>query len=316
MTKISEDILEDVSVQDKTADGILLWEGEDSDGNPLPLMTTEKQFVTHVYDSSNLDPDPSIAAHQQAKLDEYTTTLAAMDVINAEEKNAEFLISNYIENGVQYNPSITPKALNYIVQVTKKFTRGETFNSHGELEEVIYYEDVNNDGTLDNPVIRVAVSYERDALGNVESRETTRSWFKKDGTETTGEETKVTKKLYSGGQIVREGKRRRENIVLNLEIQVLQIIMITQAPQTTQAALDLQTNGLEFMSQYTGNFDKYIAAQSIAILTDVTNADVNTYAWLDDTITQAIIDALGIDSGALGKTVRAHMNDTLNAITV
>lgn len=123
MTKIQEDVYQDVEVQAKDSEGILLWDGEDSNGDPIPLMTTEKQLISFVYDSGNMPADPDEAAAHQAKIDDYETKTAEIETLNAITEQERFRLYDYIEAGVNFDPVAVPKGVDYVVQVNKRFPR-------------------------------------------------------------------------------------------------------------------------------------------------------------------------------------------------
>ena len=229
-------------------------------------------------------------------------------------ENKEFLIYDYVDGGQYTDSTTSPKSINYKTQINKKFVRSETFNDQGELTEVIYYEDKNGDGTKDNPVLKASFNYTRDALGNVKKRDDVRTWYLKDGNPSG--DTKSSTKYYEGGKVVQEGIRRRENIVRNLEIQTLGIIMVTQSPADDTEKAVLQANGLAFMGDNDSEFSRYVKAQNMDILAAIDAAYFGTYIWIDDVITQTVIDYGIVPASCLNVTVRNYMKNTLDKINI
>jgi len=321
MTKLCEYVNEEVEQQkldgygqpipilDENDDPVL-----DENDDPTYEMETVTVVVKKIIDSENLDPDQTIAAQQQAALDAEESYRVVSESQRAQKETQEFLIYDYLAEGVQFDKTVTPKGLNYKTQVNRKFTRSELFNDQGELIEVGYYADKNDDGSKDDLVLKANFTYTRDALGNVQKRDATREWYKKDGS--ADPDKKTDTKYYEGGKVVIEGKRRRENIVNNLEIQVLSIILVTQGAATDAAKKAVLDSGLAFMSEYDVCFSQFIKAQSLEINTAIDAANTTTYPWLIDTITQTVVDYGLADVSFLGQTVAYFMKDKLGKIAI
>lgn len=162
----------------------------------------------------------------------------------------------------------------------------------GELQTVYWY----NNEFHDLLVIRVDIEYTRDAYGFALERETVRTWFDFNGNEMPFK--KVTKKEYSPIEMIKEGKKRRGNIVDGVQIPVLAFLQ--EAAMNPEASAEYSLNpstviltGRGFMDRFATSFKNFIENSSTIIDTNSPNfgkktvvvefesAAENTDLWLN-----------------------------------
>ena len=187
-----------------------------------------------------------------------------------------------------------PLAIDYRVAPNPRLHRKQTF-SKGVLVRVTYYAEatVQPDGTVayNDPVVEEVYDYVRDAANFALERTLTITWFRADGTP--HPTTKKLRKVYDRQASLREGKRRRRNVVDSLQGMVARLLVGSAAPGQEQAALD---QGRAFMGQYQKEIVNFVEAG----LPDLANAvAVDTTAFLDVEI-------------APGVTVRDNILDELS----
>ena len=156
------------------------------------------------------------------------------------------------------------------------------------------------------------LGYQRNALTNLaEKRWTKREWYRED--DTVGA-TKVTCKLYNNPNSeerldMKEGRRRRTNVIDALEISVLNLIVATTAvdPQNpTQAEIDNATAlGNAFLELFSTRISTYIRGG------DLTWKDTGTPNLTDDDT-----DWLDNDLEFLGYPPGTTIRDTMLAVLV
>lgn len=123
----------------------------------------------------------------------------------------------------------------------------------GEIYKVEWYAD----SELTNLVLLVDITYYRDAAGFAISRQTRRRWVNNDDTFNTVE--KITNKEYSinHNEMIKEGKKRRELLVDNLQIPVMQAMMSILLPNSWTEE-DVILRGRQFLDEYDVEFSKFI----------------------------------------------------------
>lgn len=227
----------------------------------------------------------------------YTTDLnsteqTSLDAIMAAHDATPFTdedckIYDYL-NDFRGDKTAAPKTVDYVRGLTIKLFPKRTM-VQGEIQKVEWY----SDEALTDKIVQADIVYARDTAGFADSRTTTRTWYRKDGS--AHPDTKLSKKLYSTEPMakVAEGKRRRGNIIDHVEANVAGMLLATETGDE-QTILDM---GRNFINTYQSEIAVFIEAsrQDIhaAVLADT------TYAWLDN-----LIDAT--------TTIRAWVLNELN----
>ena len=182
-----------------------------------------------------------------------------------------------------------PMGLNYGSGLTIRLHQELTM-VQGEVTQASYYED----DTLAVEVVRESISYVRDVASFAQSQTKVIEWMRTDGTPHA--QTKTRFKKYSYVESIREGKRRRSNVIDALQIQVTGMLMATEVvlpdtdpgyPAEVQTAIDL---GRSFIAAHQSSITNYVEG-SIRTLHDV---DVPAYAaesivnapaaWMDNVV--------------------------------
>lgn len=144
----------------------------------------------------------------------------------------------------------------------------------GELQLVEWYIDQS----LTDMILKVEISYTRDAYGFAVSRTTTRTWINTDGSE--NEDIKVTDKNYTINtlEMITEGKKRRGNIVNGVQLPTLTFLQ--EAANDTTAASQYGLNpqtvllvGRDFMDRFSGEFKNFVDSSSS--ITNVNDPNFN-----------------------------------------
>lgn len=134
-----------------------------------------------------------------------------------------------------------PVGLNYKTHLNRSLIPDRTF-VQGELRQVNWYADYNpTTEVYSDLILRVDVTYTRDAAGFALYRDTTRTWIREDDTDAAP--VKTTRKYYNGKDRDLEGIRRRGNIVSQVKTIISAHLMFGAVDPTdfaqTQAQLDI-----------------------------------------------------------------------------
>ena len=176
-----------------------------------------------------------------------------------------------------------PLALNYATGLATRLRKAETF-VQGELRTIAYHPDATVDlatGAITfvgAPVVREDFAYVRDAAGFAKSRTQTITWLRKDGSDHPTQ--KVMGKVYNPGASMREGKRRRRNIIDQVELRVAQLLLETELANQggdVQGTLEL---GRDLASHYGKEISDFENLSKQSILTAIQNDQ--QFAWLDN----------------------------------
>lgn len=175
-----------------------------------------------------------------------------------------------------------PLSLDYTKALKIRLKRKMTFVK-GELQKVEYHPDatVNPDGsiTYDNgAVVREDYTYTRDAIGLALSRTLTITWICQDDSD--HPTTKTMIKVYNRSQRMKEGKRRRGNVVDDLEVLVAALLIETEL-ENQGNDIDATVNlGRGFTTTYGDEIRDYVQVGKKDILQSV--LDDTTYTWLNN----------------------------------
>jgi hypothetical protein len=178
------------------------------------------------------------------------------------------------------NYSLTPKSIDYIKDVDIRFARKETF-TNGFLTNVEYYESsttgADNITYFTNPILNVNMKYFINNIGYVAYRETTRKWVKNDGTYSN--DTKISTKNYNGLLSREEAITRRNNIINQLVIDIVNIVYMEYYLTNTFDEVELMV--LPLMDSLENELNKYIKGNLQPLIVGIIGASSVTYPWLD-----------------------------------
>lgn len=159
------------------------------------------------------------------------------------------------------------KEINYKTGlITSLFPKRTTVK--GEVQKVQWYEDQ----ALTNKVLEVDINYTRDAFGFATSRTTTRKWVNNDGSFNPKE--KSTTKDYTANSLdqIKEGKKRRGNIVDGIQIPAMGLMMqALMPPPYNMTQVQVLLTGREFLDRYNNQFKMFIDSSSSQ--TDIAEPD-------------------------------------------
>lgn len=147
----------------------------------------------------------------------------------------------------------------------------------GELVMVEWY----TDDTLATKVLKVEITYNRDAFGYVLDRVTTRTWINSDGSE--NPKKSVRAKHYDSVKQQSEIKKRRENNILNIQANTLSYMVATMTGTVTE----ILDQGRAFLAELDSEVDKYIKSGADDLRTAILND--TTEAWLDNIVPGDVI---------------------------
>ena len=209
------------------------------------------------------------------------------------------------------------RSVNYKTGLTTRLHKVVSNMYRGEVREVDYY----TDETETELVLSVGVyadetlttlGYLRNVVGSPVERWTRRTWYRKDGTPGF---TKVTHKVYTHDPAaqMREGIRRRTNIIDKLSVDVLQSYVFTTAVDPMNPTEAEMTDAYDVVTAY---MDKYEAGVTTFIRVgrhDFTvppaspNITDDTEPWLDNSV-----EAMGYPAGW---TIRTIMLESIKNIS-
>jgi len=175
-----------------------------------------------------------------------------------------------------------PKDLDYTRNLSIRLKKKETFEK-GELQKIEYFASGSKqaDGSWlfeGGPVVRETFVYTRDAALFAESRTQTIAWLRKDGTE--HPDRKTREKVYARAASIKEGKRRRGNVIDDLELVVAGLLLETELANQAgdiQATLKL---GRDLVAVHGDAIRDFVNVSSQQIVADIA-ADAQ-FAWLDN----------------------------------
>lgn len=153
----------------------------------------------------------------------------------------------------------------------------------GELQRVTYYahaEVINSMVAYSDPIVEEVYVYTRDSDGFALYRDMTITWFREDGSP--DPRLKRRRKYYSPLERIQEGKRRRKNVVDQLQFTVLFAIMVTEAVTEEQA----RQLGTAFLAHHDAFIRLYLDASDPAIVSAVQADSVHT--WLSNELSPGV----------------------------
>ncbi len=148
----------------------------------------------------------------------------------------------------------------------------------GEVQKVEYFADatMQPDGSIvySGLVVKEDSVYTRSPEGLALSRALTITWVNEDDSD--HELTKVRTKLYNAMEQVREGTRRRGNIIDDLKLKVIGLVMVTKPADYATALGD----GQSFMKMHEVDIIAFIDTSNQDLYNAI-SADT-THTWLNN----------------------------------
>lgn len=188
-----------------------------------------------------------------------------------------------------------PVTTDYITGLSTRLHKLVTDFSKGEVREVEWHATPAHDDL----VLSVHVTYERTPNGLASSRRVIRRWYREDGT--VGAQ-KLTTKYYDGLHQMREARRRRDNVVDQLLIDVLGMLVYTETYAEPDPIAAAEAIGIPFVAARESMLDSY---RQTGDQTIVANIGVAVDAWLDNDLAPL---------GSPGVTIRQAMQAALTPI--
>jgi hypothetical protein len=229
----------------------------------MAFKYTEKRKI-HIYEGRymylSIDPDFNGELLPLESLD--TSLLVESDLDPRHCKLYRFM------DTTMTSETEAPRGHNYVLGLNTKLFPVRTFIK-GELQSTYWY----GDEAHKDLVLKVEVIYTRDQLGFATRRITTRTWLREDGTE--HEDKKLSIKTYDSLAQIKEGIKRRGNIVDGLQIPVLGLMMQVVDNMTSSEILIL---GREFLKQHQTSFIAFVNESNHSVIYDMLDAQDE---WLD-----------------------------------
>ncbi len=205
--------------------------------------------------------------------------------------------------------------INYITELDDniKLTPIRTFLTTGLLDTVIFYKDYVDSNNKGVEVLRVDHTWVLDddvveplkSAKKVISRSKKRRWKNKDGLYNKKE--KNTVKLYvETGDIGKEGRRRRQNLIDSIQYGTA-VILLTNGVYSTSSEVELQL--IDSMDLYNKDINVYLKSGKGDLYTSIQN-DI-TFGWFDQTIGISPRDSLSLDVGWENNTIRDFIIEKL-----
>jgi len=210
--------------------------------------------------------------------------------------------------GASHSNRVSPKLIDYKTGLTQNAHPYREF-TNGFLTKVTWYKEHDNaaadpehSSSYSEPVIDVGINYNIGANDFVTDRTTTRKWYHEDGTLSADTGSwKVTTKHYTNEGAMKEGRRRRNNIIVKLQKDVVGMIMITH-PSTLAEA---QTYGQDFFIDFYTEITLYeqinhrsasVGISTDGILDKVTQAPIGQYPWINNDLAAFGLPGVSIKS--------------------
>ena len=217
----------------------------------------------------------------------------------------ETALTNLVTNFVDSEPQ--PKILSHTTANNKDFHninyKTEMISNlfakrqmvKGEVRKVEWF----SDEALTDLVLVVDITYVRDGNGFAVERTTIRTW--KNDNDSDNEDKKITKKKYSTNveDQIKEGKRRRQNIVDYVQLPTMSFMVETMQPMTVNEILLLGRDFMDRMEPEANNFVK--SSSTVTDINDPNFGKKKVVVWLE-TQTDTWLDNQPVALG--GATIR------------
>lgn len=189
---------------------------------------------------------------------------------------SSYVILDYVSKEVAKKPVET---IDYVVELNPASLENGALVPNrvfhfGELREVIWYAD----SAKTIPVIKVEIIYNRTSTGIALSRQTKRSWYKKDGSLSL---LKVTNKTYNEIDMMDEMYTRRTNVVSDGIITAVYALSLIYPSMDPTEREDM---GKEYIGERQLEIDKFIKSGTKDLLNSITQDTTTT--WMNTTIAE------------------------------
>jgi hypothetical protein len=143
-------------------------------------------------------------------------------------------------------------AVDYKVQALTNFFPKRDF-AQGELRRVEWHS--NKEFT--DLILSVDITYTRDAFGFALKRKTVRTWYDFEDNEMPRK--KITEKIYTPLEMIKEGKRRRGNIVDGVQLPTFAFLQeVLAKPPYNKTPTEILLMGRDFMDRFESEFNRFI----------------------------------------------------------
>lgn len=208
-------------------------------------------------DSLRFTISESLTSEEESQLDDLVSNFEDTDIFQKVPKILE--LSN--EHGKHFH------AINYKLGLKESLIPVRSVVK-GEVQKVVWYRTLDANMIPVEPILKVDISYTRDASGFALFRTTVRTWYNLDGTE--NPETKPSSKYYfiNESDMIDEGIKRRTLLVKELQIPVMKGMTSALIPKgySETSALLL---GRHFMDDYRTSFEDF--KQNSSTITDASD---------------------------------------------
>jgi len=227
---------------------------------------------------SEIDKDAVVVAADVGALD-YANLLATLESL----ADQQIKIYRYVIDLNGYDLEVPPLDIDYRTDLSQRLQPERTF-FQGELTDVRYHAsatlEVDGSVTYDDLVVHEEYTYFRDAMQFAVRRELVITYYREDGS--AHPTTKVMSKIYSATERISEGRRRRGNIIDELENEVAGMLIVTELANQggdIEATLGL---GRALLRHYKDDIDLYISASLPDLVTLI--RDDAIHPWLDNVV--------------------------------
>lgn len=183
-----------------------------------------------------------------------------------------FRIYDYVADTL--NKRIFPGFINYKTGLTTRLHPKHDI-VRGELRKTVYYAD--SDGVnFYVPVLEVNFTWHRDASGFCYRRDSSISYYMNDGS--INEQTKDMIKFYNEQESIEEGRRRRQNIVNDITLQLLSMLNQTVTGYSAEAILQM---GRDWFKLNKTDVETFVEASDKTIYTVILN---DSTWWMNNVV--------------------------------
>lgn len=192
--------------------------------------------------------------------------VAYNDAINAHDPTElTYRLYDYVADTL--DASVFPGHIDYKTGLTTRLHPVHEL-AKGELQKTVYYA-VTDGVTFSIPVLQVTFVWHRDANGFIMRRDSEITYYMNDGSLSV--ETKQMQKYYNEQESIDEGRRRRRNIVNDINLTVVGLMQMTINDKTDDEILQM---GRDWYATNKDDIDNFVetSEQTIRskILVDVT----------------------------------------------
>jgi hypothetical protein len=189
----------------------------------------------------------------------------------------EFALHDLIREDM-HSKAINEVDYNGVRELASPLKRRETWD-HGHLLKIELFKDYNESTDIGtDKVVEINTAYTVNDSGDLVFREKTRDWYLHDGV-TIGMTT-VSPKDILISESIKEGNRRRKNIVDQLKKNIPGLIMATQGVDVDTARL---MGGALFITYKTG-FELFIELKLFTLATDLLAETATNFSWIEDQV--------------------------------